>query len=49
MSGITLDGGVVITSIRHKGLMRFFSTGDRSGIPVQHAARIERMLDRLDV
>lgn len=39
----------MITSIRHKGLMRFFSTGDHRGIPVQHAARIERMLDRLEI
>ena len=39
----------MIASIRHKGLMRFFTNGDHRGIPVQFAARIERMLDRLDV
>ena len=39
----------MITSIRHKGLMRFFATGDHRAIPAQHASRIERMLDRLDV
>lgn len=39
----------MIVSIRHKGLMRFFSNGDHRGIPTQFAPRIERMLDRLDV
>lgn len=38
----------MITSIRHKGLQKFFSGGDHRGIPFQHAARIERMLDQLD-
>ena len=38
----------MIASIRHKGLMRFFSNGDHRGIPAQFAARIERLLDRLD-
>ena len=38
----------MISRFRHKGLERFFKASDRRGIPVQHAARIERMLDRLD-
>jgi proteic killer suppression protein len=49
MSYITLEGRQMIASIRHKGLMRFFTNGDRRGIPAQHASRIERMLDRLEV
>ena len=38
----------MILGFRHKGLHRFFSKGDYRGIPAQHAARIERLLDRLD-
>ena len=38
----------MISRFRHKGLERFFKAGDHRGIPAQHAARIERMLDRLD-
>ena len=38
----------MIRTIRHKGLLRFFSTGDAKGINAKHAARIERLLDRLD-
>ncbi len=38
----------MIRSFRHKGLGRFFATGDHRAIPAQFAARIERMLDRLD-
>lgn len=38
----------MIRSIRHKGLLRFFSEGDRRGINATHAPRIERLLDRLD-
>ena len=38
----------MIQSFRHKGLQRFFVKGDYRGIPTQHAARIERQLDRLD-
>ena len=38
----------MILNIRHKGLERFFSKSDYRGIPAQHAARIERLLDRLD-
>ena len=38
----------MIQSFRHKGLERFFRDGGKRGIQVQSAARIERMLDRLD-
>lgn len=38
----------MIKSFSHKGLERFFLTGNRRGINAQHAARIERLLDRLD-
>lgn len=38
----------MIKRFRHKGLERFFAESDRRGIPAQHAARLERMLDRLD-
>ena len=35
-------------NFKHKGLLRFFSKSDYRGIPAQYAARIERLLDRLD-
>jgi len=38
----------MIRGFKHKGLERFFRRGDHRGIPVQSAARIERVLDRLD-
>ncbi|MEI8031480.1 MAG: type II toxin-antitoxin system RelE/ParE family toxin [Comamonadaceae bacterium] len=38
----------MIKTFKHKGLDRFFRKSDHRGIPVQHMARIERMLDRLD-
>jgi proteic killer suppression protein len=38
----------MILSFRLKGLERFFRKSDYRGIPAQHAARIERLLDRLD-
>ena len=38
----------MIRTIRHKGLERFFTKSDHRGIPAQYAARIERILDRLD-
>lgn len=38
----------MIRSFRHKGLQRFFSKSDYRGIPAKHAARIERLLDRLE-
>lgn len=38
----------MILNFRHKGLERFFGKSDYRGIPAQHAARLERLLDRLD-
>ena len=38
----------MIRTFKHKGLERFFTKGDHRAIPGQSAARIERMLDRLD-
>jgi proteic killer suppression protein len=38
----------MIQNFRHKGLHRFFATSDSRGIPAQCAARLERLLDRLD-
>jgi proteic killer suppression protein len=38
----------MIQNFRHKGLHRFFAGHDYRGVPAQHAARIERLLDRLD-
>ena len=38
----------MIRNIRHKGLLRFFADSDSRGINAKHAARIERILDRLD-
>ena len=38
----------MIRSIRHKGLLRFFSNSETKGINTKNAPRIERLLDRLD-
>ena len=38
----------MIGSFNHKGLEGFFVRGSYRAIPAQYAARIERMLDRLD-
>jgi toxin HigB-1 len=38
----------VIRTFRHKGRERLFTASVARGIPTQHRARIERMLDRLD-
>lgn len=38
----------MIVRFRHKGLQRFFETGDHRGIDTKHAPRIRRLLDRLD-
>jgi proteic killer suppression protein len=38
----------MIESFKHKGLERFFAESDKRAIPAQSAARILRMLDRLD-
>jgi proteic killer suppression protein len=38
----------MIRSFKHKGLERFFTKSDRSGIDAKQAGRIGRLLDRLD-
>jgi toxin HigB-1 len=38
----------VIKSFTHKGLKKFFETGNTSGIKAQHANRIRRQLDQLN-
>jgi proteic killer suppression protein len=38
---------VPISGFRHKGLERFFTRGDKSGIQVQHANRLRLILGRL--
>jgi proteic killer suppression protein len=38
----------MIISFKHKGLELFFTKGSFKSIPAQYAARLERMLDRLD-
>ena len=38
----------MIQSFRHRGLELFYSKGSYKAIPAQYAARIERILDRLD-
>lgn len=38
----------MIISFKHKGLERFYRTGNTAGIQAKHAARISRILARLD-
>jgi len=38
----------VIRSFRHKGLAKFFATGSRAGIQVQHAERLSLILATLN-
>ena len=38
----------VIRTFRHKGVERFFLTGNKSGIQAAHAKRLARQLQRLD-
>lgn len=38
----------MILSFKHKGLARFFETGFRSGIQVQHASRLRLILGLLN-
>lgn len=38
----------MIRTFRHRGLELFFTKGDHRRIPADRAARIERILDRLD-
>ena len=40
--------GVMIKTFKHKGLERFFFTGNKKGIKPEHATRLERILDRLN-
>lgn len=40
---------MAIRGFRHKGLERFFTTGDKSGIQAQHAGRLRLILGRLNV
>ena len=37
-----------ITSFRHKGLERFFTTGTKAGIQAKHANRLRLILGRLN-
>jgi proteic killer suppression protein len=39
----------MIRRFRHRGLERFFQSGDTSGINPQHAIRLRRMLTSLNV
>lgn len=39
----------MIVRIRHKGLDRFFRTGDTSGINAQHADRLRLLLTTLNI
>jgi toxin HigB-1 len=38
----------VVQRFRHRGLERFFQSGDTSGINAQHAARLRRLLTSLN-
>ena len=38
----------MISSIRHKGLRRFYQTGSKSGIQTKHSARLRLQLAALD-
>ncbi len=38
----------MIETFKHKGLERFFANNDKRAIPAQSAARIERLLDKLE-
>jgi proteic killer suppression protein len=39
----------VIKSFRHRGLERFFATGNKAGIQAKHADRLRLILGRLNV
>lgn len=39
----------MILSFKHKGLEQFFKTGNKSGIQAAHAAKLARILARLNV
>ena len=38
----------MILSFKHKGLERFYKTGNKSGIQASHASKLGRILARLD-
>ena len=38
----------MIASIRHKGLRRFYETGNAKGLPVQNHDKVRRILAALD-
>lgn len=38
----------MIRTIKHKGLNRFYSTGNLSGVQAHHAKRLQLILTRLD-
>lgn len=38
----------MIRTIKHKGLSRFYNTGNLSGIQTHHAKRLQLILTRLD-
>jgi proteic killer suppression protein len=40
---------VAIKAFRHKGLERFFTTGNKAGIQAKHADRLRLILGRLSV
>jgi proteic killer suppression protein len=39
----------MIKSFQHKGLQAFFETGSKAGIQAKHAAKLARILLRLDI
>lgn len=39
----------MIKSFKHKGLEEFFQTGKKKGIQPDHAKKLSRILDRLDI
>lgn len=38
----------MIKSFKHKGLEKFFNTGNKKGIKPEYSSKLERILDRLD-
>jgi len=38
----------MIKSFKHKGLQRFYHSGDKKGINPEHVHKLARILDRLD-
>lgn len=46
---VNISDTIMIISFKHKGLERFYRTGSKSGIQAAHAAKLARILARLDV